>query len=128
MYSATKFALEGYAEALGYEVAPLGISVTTVQPGDIKTDFTARRREVTGPGVDDPYAAAARRAIGHMEKSEAAGSPPETVARTIERVLMAKRPPRRVSSGKAQQRVVVLAKHLLPDRLFAKATKSALGV
>jgi NAD(P)-dependent dehydrogenase (short-subunit alcohol dehydrogenase family) len=127
IYSATKFALEGYAEALGYEVGPFGISVTTVQPGDIKTDFTGSRREITPPD-GGPYAAAARKAIDQMELSEATGSPAEAVARTIERVLTASRPPRRVSSGKAQQRVVVIAKHLLPDRIFAKATKSALGV
>jgi NAD(P)-dependent dehydrogenase (short-subunit alcohol dehydrogenase family) len=125
-YSASKFALEGYAEALGYEVGPFGVSVTSVQPGDIKTDFTASRREIVSP--DDPYAAAAHKAIEQMERSEANGSPPATVARTIERALNAKHPPRRVSSGKAQQRVVVVAKHLLPDRAFARATKSALGV
>jgi NAD(P)-dependent dehydrogenase (short-subunit alcohol dehydrogenase family) len=127
MYSASKFALEGYAEALGYEVGPFGISVTTVQPGDIKTEFTAGRREITT--LDGgPSAAAARKAIDQMELSEAAGSPAVTVAHTIERVLTAKRPPRRVTAGKAQQRVVVIAKHLLPDRIFAQATRSALGV
>jgi NAD(P)-dependent dehydrogenase (short-subunit alcohol dehydrogenase family) len=126
-YSASKFALEGYAEALGYEVGPFGISVTSVQPGDIKTDFTGSRREIESP-EGDPYEAAARKAIDQMERSEAAGSPAKTVAQTIERVLTAKHPPRRVSSGKPQQRVVVIAKHLLPDRVFAVATKSALGV
>ena len=40
-YSASKFALEGYGEALAYEVAPFGIQVTLVQPGNVRTDFTA---------------------------------------------------------------------------------------
>ena len=43
-YSASKFALEGLGEALAYEVAPLGVHVTLVEPGNVKTDFTASRR------------------------------------------------------------------------------------
>ena len=34
---ASKFALEGYAEALAYEVAPFGIHVTLIQPGNFAT-------------------------------------------------------------------------------------------
>ncbi|WP_440089474.1 oxidoreductase [Streptosporangium sp. LJ11] len=39
VYSATKFAVEGLTEALGLELAPLGIQVTSVQPGPLRTDF-----------------------------------------------------------------------------------------
>jgi NAD(P)-dependent dehydrogenase (short-subunit alcohol dehydrogenase family) len=47
-YSASKFALEGFAEALSYEVAPFGVQVTLVQPGNIATDFTASRLLAAG--------------------------------------------------------------------------------
>lgn len=36
-YSATKFALEGYSEALRAEVAPLGLTVLIVEPGNFRT-------------------------------------------------------------------------------------------
>lgn len=42
-YSASKFALEGYAEALAFELAPVGIRVRTVAPGAFQTDFAGNR-------------------------------------------------------------------------------------
>lgn len=39
VYSATKFAVIGFSNALRLELKPLGIAVTTVNPGPIKTDF-----------------------------------------------------------------------------------------
>jgi NAD(P)-dependent dehydrogenase (short-subunit alcohol dehydrogenase family) len=43
-YCATKFALEGYSEALAAEVGPLGIAVVVVEPGAFRTAFS-------GPGL-----------------------------------------------------------------------------
>ena len=48
-YSASKFAIEGWGEALAYEVEPFGIKVTLVQPGNFRTGFTENRRTVDGP-------------------------------------------------------------------------------
>jgi short-subunit dehydrogenase len=39
IYSATKFAVLGFSNALRLELKPLGIAVTTVNPGPIKTNF-----------------------------------------------------------------------------------------
>jgi NAD(P)-dependent dehydrogenase (short-subunit alcohol dehydrogenase family) len=39
IYNASKFALEGFSEALAAEVAPLGIKVTLVEPGPFRTNF-----------------------------------------------------------------------------------------
>jgi len=41
-YSASKYALEGLMEALGKEVAPFNIFVTSVQPGAFRTDWSGR--------------------------------------------------------------------------------------
>lgn len=127
-YSASKFALEGLAEALAYEVAPFGVAVTLVEPGNVRTDFTANRKMAGAAAADDTYRGALNKAVGVMERDEANGVAPEAVARSVRRVLHARRPPRRVSVGKAGERVGVLAKRLLPFRLFEAAAKSSLGV
>ena len=43
MYSASKFAIEGYCEALRLELRQFGIKVTVINPGDFFTGFTAAR-------------------------------------------------------------------------------------
>ncbi len=127
-YSASKFAMEGYGEALAYEVAPYGIEVTLVEPGNVRTDFTSSRRDVDCSGADETYSAAVTKAVGLMEKDEANGVDPSDVAAVVDKVLRAGKPRRRVSVGKLDERVGILGKRLLPYRLFEKGAKSSLGV
>jgi len=52
MYQAAKFGLGGFTEALAKEVAPLGIYVTSVEPGGFRTDWAGASmtyaREIEG--------------------------------------------------------------------------------
>jgi NAD(P)-dependent dehydrogenase (short-subunit alcohol dehydrogenase family) len=128
-YSASKFAMEGYGESLAYEVAPFGIHVTLVEPGNVRTDFTQSRRDVAvPPGGDESYDAAVTKAVGIMVRDELNGVPAENVAAVVERALTAKTPPRRISVGKIDERIGIMAKRLLPFRLFEKGAKGSLGV
>jgi NAD(P)-dependent dehydrogenase (short-subunit alcohol dehydrogenase family) len=127
-YSASKFALEGLGESLAYEVAPFGIEVTLVQPGNFKTGFTASRKMAAAAAGDQVYGAALAKAVGVMERDEINGAPAGDVAAVVQRVLEARRPPRRVSVGKASERVSVLAKRVLPFKIFEAGAKSSLGV
>ena len=127
-YSASKFALEGLGEALAYEVAPFGISVTLVQPGNVRTEFTANRRTTAASQAGDAYRAALDGAVGLMARDEANGVDPDDVAAVVERVLGARRPPRRVSVGKMGERIGIAAKRVLPFRVFEAAAKGSLGV
>ncbi|HEX4244909.1 MAG TPA: hypothetical protein VHY77_05025, partial [Acidimicrobiales bacterium] len=68
------------------------------------------------------------RAVGVMERDEANGVAPEAAAAVIQRVLESPRPPRRASVGKSGERIGLLAKRLIPYRLFERAAKGSLGV
>ena len=127
-YSASKFAMEGYGEALAYEVAPFGIEVILLEPGNVRTDFTRSRRNVEPPAGEDPYAPMVAKAIGLMERDEADGVPAGDVAAAIARVLNSPRPRRRVSVGKFGERIGIIGKRLIPYRVFERAAKSSLGV
>ncbi len=127
-YSASKFAMEGYGEALAYEVAPFGVQVTLVEPGNVRTDFTSSRRDVAVGAGPDAYRDARARAVQKMEADEQSGVPADDVARTIAKVLEARRPPRRASVGKMGERVGIIGKRLLPFRLYEASAKGSLGV
>jgi NAD(P)-dependent dehydrogenase (short-subunit alcohol dehydrogenase family) len=42
VYSATKYAIDGFSESLSYDLAHFGVSVKIIAPGGIQTDFTGR--------------------------------------------------------------------------------------
>lgn len=71
-YCGSKFALEGISEALGQEVAALGIHVTAVAPGSFRTDWAGRSMVRTPRSIADydalfdPIRDARRAKSGHQ--------------------------------------------------------------
>lgn len=122
-YAASKFALEGWAESLYWEVAPFGVSVTLVQPGNFRTGFTAARCTTDEAG---PYAEASNRAISKMEHDELHGGDPQRVATTIAALLSRRRPPLRVSVGSVAERTGLWLRRLLPFRVFVSLARRSL--
>ena len=64
-YAAAKAAIEGLSGALRGELAPLGISVTVVEPGAFRTDFAGRSLAESATVIDDYAATAGQRRKEH---------------------------------------------------------------
>lgn len=116
MYHATKWGIEGFAEAVGQEVAPFGIGVTIVEPGGARTDFRYGSSQL-GPRLA-AYAgtpAAAIRAV----LEEATAVPPGDPARMAAAIIAS------AETEPAPSRVVLgsdsfgIIRKALADRLAA---------
>lgn len=88
-YSASKAAINSYTCALANEVRPFGISVTAVQPGDIRTGFTAARKKTVAG--DDVYGGRISRSVSRMERDEERGMEPSHVGRFLCRIAHKRR-------------------------------------
>ena len=127
LYSASKFALEGFSEALRLEARPFGIRVVLIEPGDHPTSFTGNRRVAAAPGA--AYRESLEHAVARMSKDEQSGPPLDGVARLVEKVIRARNPRLRYTVGPFPQRVAGMAetaRALRRDRTDHAALLSAL--
>lgn len=88
-YCASKFALEGYTEALAYEMELFGIRVSSVQPGFFASEMYRNTREAQSLPL---YADPRRRATQLNQAWADVAPPPDAVARTILHILNIRRP------------------------------------
>ena len=120
-YSASKFAIEGYAEALRMEVHAYGISVSLINPGDFSTGFTGKRKKVA-PEVTQAYPVYAL-SMSKIENDEGHGLKPVKVAETVARIAKARRPRNRYIVETLEQSLSVLLKAILPSSLFSRVLR-----
>jgi len=100
LYCATKFAVEGFSEALALELAPFGIHVTIVEPGPFRTDFlTPGSLKFAAQEVRDYDARrAAMRASFEQRDGKQAGDPMR-LAEAIVALAGEASPPLRFAAG-----------------------------
>jgi NAD(P)-dependent dehydrogenase (short-subunit alcohol dehydrogenase family) len=99
-YNASKFAVEGFSEALAAEVAPLGIHVTIVEPGPFRTDFLGRSGVEAKLRIADYDATAGKtRQYFHDQAGKQAGDPAKAAAAII-KAVDAIDPPKHLVLGK----------------------------
>ena len=114
-YSSAKAAMNAWSAALANEVRPFGIRVTAVQPGDIRTGFTAAR-EKSAVG-DDVYEGRIARSVSKMERDEQNGMDPAKAGAYIANQALKRSVPPVSTIGFSYKAVCALAR-ILPPSLF----------
>ncbi|ASU36213.1 oxidoreductase [Mucilaginibacter xinganensis] len=100
-YNATKFAVDGYSDALSKELAPLGIRVTVICPSGFRTDWAGRSANNSKIIIDDYKATAAANKDNIRGYSGKQPGDPERAAKAIVKAVESKNPPLHLLLGKA---------------------------
>ena len=124
-YSASKFALDGLIEALRGEVAPFGIQVTIVHPGDLNTTFGANRILSRNVGTTSAYQGRFQDTLQFYAAQESNAASPQTLARKVEKLLSKRSLPARVIVGTPLEKLGVSGKRYLPARSFEYLLRKA---
>ncbi|GFP32237.1 3-oxoacyl-[acyl-carrier protein] reductase [Candidatus Hakubella thermalkaliphila] len=117
-YSASKFALEAFTEALRMELRPFNIKVVSIQPNDYRTGLTDHRQKVV-TWEHSAYTERAEKALAVTEAGERNGPSPEEIARLVEKIINKKSPRIRYQIG-PNAKAIALARWLLPPRVSEK--------
>jgi NAD(P)-dependent dehydrogenase (short-subunit alcohol dehydrogenase family) len=99
IYHASKWALEGFSQALAQEVSPFGVHVTLIEPGGFDTDWAgpSSKRSNPLPDYNEVHEAADRARAQRVSKP----GDPKASAAAILKVVDAPEPPLRVFFGEA---------------------------
>ncbi len=129
-YASSKFALEALADSLRMELAPFGISVCVVQPGNVRTPIWQKGRsekdEIAArmpAGAAQYYGPAIEALVRLTEHEERTGIEPGKVAQTVLTALRAANPRARYAVGNPpswQRRIAASLPERLRDRLILR--------
>jgi NADP-dependent 3-hydroxy acid dehydrogenase YdfG len=98
-YNATKFAVEGISEALAAELAPLGVSVTIIEPGPFRTDFLGRSGVIAKTRIADYDATAGNMRKYFAENDGKQKGDPLRAVHAMMQVVESSNPPLRLLLG-----------------------------
>jgi NAD(P)-dependent dehydrogenase (short-subunit alcohol dehydrogenase family) len=116
-YHASKFALEGYSDALRNEVRPFGIDVIVVEPGGIDSEWAGiAANEAARYSGESAYAGLTEK-FRKLQSGQHKLPPPRVISDLIVRALNAKHPKTRYHAGLLAGPMLFMRRHL-SDRLF----------
>lgn len=116
-YCASKFATEGFSEALSMEVKQFGVKVVLVQPGDMKTKINLNRVE-TESAVTSPYYESYNYVRNKFSNAVEAASEPIVIAKIVNRIINKKSPAFRYKKGAFFENFSHAVKRIVPFRWF----------
>ena len=122
-YTASKYALEGWGESIAYELRPLGVALSIVEPGPFMTEIYDRPLLYRGQAVG-PYAELAAATESTLLQLRRTAPPPDPVVAAVARALTARRPRLRYPVG-AEARLISACRGILPERAFGAVVRKA---
>ena len=122
-YSASKFAIEGYCEALRLETRKMGVTVTVIRPGDFSTGFTESRKKTVNAEAAQAYPTYVE-SMNKVEHDEKGGLKPQVLARKISKIIRMKHPRYGYTVASLEQRLSAVVKRVIPASWFARILKS----
>ena len=126
MYCASKWALEGWAESLAYEVDPLGIDVVLIEPGPYRTEIWNNTKWVVP--AESAYLPWLKRLRQAADRHQAKTSrDPKEVALVVTKALEARRPRFRYQVGPFAKLNYFL-RGKMPTKLIRRGTTRYLGL
>jgi NAD(P)-dependent dehydrogenase (short-subunit alcohol dehydrogenase family) len=131
-YAASKHAIEAIGDALRVELASSNVQVALVEPGSVATPIWDKAREsgqrlTVPPSLQKEYGRVPEAMDKTLADTAKRGVPAEQVAQTIEQALTARRMKARYVVGR-DARAMIIARRLLPDHVFDRIARRALGV
>jgi len=112
IYSASKFALIGYTDALRLEVSPFNIHVSLAEPAFLKTPMTQHRQAATAQLKE--YDSWRQRAFNAFRELEQKAPGPESVANGILEIINKKKPRLHYLIG-SQSKILSRMQRYLPE-------------
>lgn len=128
MYSASKFALEGYSQSLRMELRNTGIKVTIINPGDFRSSFSTNRDKTPFTLHSQQLAMEYEAAIQSMERDEHMAPDPGQLARKVVQIIQSGNPRHRYLVGQFGQTIVPALKQVLPCTVFEKLMTRHYGI
>ena len=116
IYSASKFAVEGFTESLSQEVTQFGIKVVLIEPGDFNTNINESRK--VSAFVDPAYRTQSDDILAQVRKEVSAAPTPEAIGRRIASIIEKKNPALRYRVANLKQRFSLTLMRTLPGRVF----------
>jgi NAD(P)-dependent dehydrogenase (short-subunit alcohol dehydrogenase family) len=125
IYSASKFALEGYTEALRQELKPFNIQVSLTEAGFLRTPMMNHRQ--VGARRMTEYDPWRQRALNAIRASEDQAPGPEVVANTLFEIISSKSPRLRYLIGQ-QAKSVARLRRFLPAGMFEQGVRRSFSL
>lgn len=116
IYSASKYAVEGFSESLSQEVKDFGIKVIIIEPGDFNTNINQTRK--IAKNTPEEYIELENKVLAQVNREVSSAPHPSLIGKKILSIMKKRYPRLRYKVATPFQKFSVLTRDIIPDRWF----------